>query len=299
METLSSGPASFFKGTLNDVRELWKRRELQGILIRREMKNRYKDSTLGFLWTLIKPITMLLVYYFALGIVLGASRGIPQYAIFVFSGLTLWGLYSDILVSSTMSILQNAALIKKVYLPREVFPLASVGSALLNFCVQFGVLIAAMLVLGQIPLTWDVLYVIPAVIVVVIFGTALALMLSALNVYLRDIQYLVDVLVVILFWGSPVVYSFRNIHEALGGSLLEQLYLLNPITVAVVAFQRATWLGGANVQQQFADKGINPLDAYPADLDLRLIIVTLIGLVFLWFAHRVFSRLQGNFAQEI
>jgi len=107
------------------------------------------------------------------------------------------------------------------------------------------------------------------------------------------------VLVVILFWGSPVVYSFRNIHEALGGSLLEQLYLLNPITVAVVAFQRATWLGGANVQQQFADKGINPLDAYPADLDLRLIIVTLIGLVFLWFAHRVFSRLQGNFAQEI
>jgi ABC-2 type transport system permease protein len=299
LTTLASGPGNFFRGTANDLSELWKRRELQGILVRRELKNRYKDSALGFLWTLIKPITMLLVYYFALGQVLGAARHTPEYAIFVFSGLTIWGLYADILTSSTMSILQNAALIKKVYMPREVFPLASVGSALLNFCIQFGVLLAAMIVLGQIPISWDDFYIIPAVLVVAIFGTALALLLSALNVYLRDIQYLVDVLVVLLFWASPVVYAFRSLTGSGVASWIYQLYLLNPITVAVVAFQRGTWLHGVGVQQYFAKSHIAIASNYPADLNLRLVIAIIVGLVFLWFAHRLFTRLQGNFAQEI
>lgn len=300
--TLASGPGSFFRGTTNDLRELWKRRELQGILVRRELKNRYKDSALGFLWTLIKPITMLLVYYFALGQILGAARNTPEYAIFVFSGLTIWGLYADILTSSTMSILQNAALIKKVYMPREVFPLASVGSALLNFCIQLVVLLAAMIVLGQVPVRWDDFYIIPAVLVVAIFGTALALVLSALNVYLRDIQYLVDVMVVLLFWASPVVYAFKSVagsQFAGTGTWVEQLYLLNPITVAVISFQRATWLGGGAVRASFAKSHIPLGINYPADLDLRLVVSIVVGLVFLWLAHRLFTRLQGNFAQEI
>ena len=297
--TLASGPGSFLRGTVNDLRELWKRRELQGILVRRELKNRYKDSALGFLWTLIKPITMLLVYYFALGQVLGAARNTPEYAIFVFSGLTIWGLYADILTSSTMSILQNAALIKKVYMPREVFPLASVGSALLNFCIQFGVLVVAMIVLGQIPVSWDDFYILPAVLVVAIWGTGLALLLSALNVYLRDIQYLVDVLVVLLFWASPVVYAFRSLTGSGVANWIYQVYLLNPITVAIVAFQRGTWLHGSGVVSSFAKSHIAMASNYPADLNLRLVIAILVGIVFLWFAHRLFTRLQGNFAQEI
>jgi ABC-2 type transport system permease protein len=299
MVTVTSRSGRFFSGTIADLAELWRRRELQGILVRREMKNRYKDSTLGFFWTLIKPLTMLAIYYFAIGTFLGAAKGIPNFAIFVFAGLTLWGLYSDILVSSTMSILQNAALIKKVFLPREVFPLASVGSAVLNFGVQLGVLVLAMVAFLQFPLTSDLLYAIPAVLLVLIYGTALALLLSALNVYLRDVQYLVDVLVVMLFWASPIVYSFGNVHQAIGGSVLEQLYLANPITLAVIAFQRATWLGGPAVQQSLADRGLDSTWAYPVDLDLRMLIAGLVGLVVLWLAHRLFARLQGNFAQEI
>lgn len=299
MVTVTSRSGRFFSGTFTDLRELWRRRELQGILVRREMKNRYKDSTLGFFWTLIKPLTLLGIYYFAIGTILGAAKGIPNFAIFVFAGLTLWGLYSDILVSSTMSILQNAALIKKVFLPREVFPLASVGSAVLNFGVQLGVLVLAMIVFQAFPLSWDLLYVIPAVLLVLIYGTALALLLSAFNVYLRDVQYLVDVLVGLLFWTSPIVYSFGNVHNAIGGTLLEQVYLANPITLAVIAFQRATWLGGSAVQQNLADRGLDSTWAYPADLDLRMLIVGLAGIVVLWIAHRLFARLQGNFAQEI
>lgn len=296
---LASGPGNFFSGTIAGVREMWDRRELQGILIRREMKNRYKDSTLGFLWTLIKPIAMLLIYFLAIGQILGAARDVPSFAIFVFTGLTLWGLYSDMLTSSTMSILQNAALIKKVYLPRQVFPFASVGSALLNFLVQFGVLVAAILIFQQVPISWDVFYVLPAVLLVLVFGTALALVLSSLNVFFRDVQYLIEVAVTMLFWASPIVYSYTNVNGVIGGTLVEQLYLANPITVAILAFQRALWLHGPDVVETFAAKGIDPASAYPADLDLRLIIMLLVGLVFLWFADRLFHRLQGNFAQEI
>ena len=298
--TLASGPGHFFSGTIVGIREMWDRRELQGILIRREMKNRYKDSTLGFLWTLIKPVAMLLIYVFVIGELLSASRAVPSFPIFVFAGLTLWGLYSDMLTSSTMSILQNAALIKKVYLPRQVFPFASVGSAILNFLVQFCVLIVAILALRQVPITWDVLYIFPAILLVVVFGAALALMLSSLNVFFRDVQYLVDVGVTMLFWASPIVYSYRFLSESqYGGTWIEQLYLLNPITVAIVAFQKALWLGGPAVQEEFAAKGIDPASAYPADLDLRLIVMILVGIVFLWLADRLFHRLQGNFAQEI
>ena len=297
---LASGPGNFFGGTIAGVREMWERRELQGILIRREMKNRYKDSTLGFLWTLIKPIAMLLIYVFVVGELLSANRGVPSFAIYVFTGLTIWGLYSDMLTSSTMSILQNAALIKKVYLPRQVFPFASVGSAVLNFLVQMCVLIAAILVLRQVPITWNVLYIFPAILVVIIFGAALALTLSSLNVFFRDVQYLVEVAVTMLFWASPIVYSYRALAESqYGGTWVEQLYLLNPITIAVIAFQKALWLGGPDVQATFAKEGIDPAHTYPPDLDLRIVVMLVVGLVFLWFADRLFHRLQGNFAQEI
>jgi ABC-2 type transport system permease protein len=296
----ASGPGPFFGGTLRSLRELWERRELQGILVRREMKNRYKDSALGFIWTLIKPVTMLAIYWFAIGQLLGAARSIPSFAIFVFAGLTLWGLYSDILATSTMSILQNAALIKKVYLPREVFPLASVGSAFLNFLVQLGVLLVACAVFLQFPLHPDLIYALPAIAIVLIYGTALALILSAVNVYLRDVQYLVDVLVVMLFWASPIVYSYANVAGSwVSGTWIEQVYLANPVTVAVLAFQRAIWLHGPAVQAEFAAKHIDPASTYPPDLALRLLVVGLVGLVLVWFAHRVFSRLQADFAQEI
>lgn len=298
--TLASGPGSFFGGTVSGVREMWQRRELQGILIRREMKNRYKDSTLGFVWTLVKPVAMLLIYFFAIGEILGARDAIPSFAIFVFTGLTLWGLYSDMLSASTMSILQNAALIKKVYLPRQVFPIASVGSAFLNFLVQLSVLIAAIIIFRQIPFSWDVLYIFPAVIVVLIWGAAFALLLSALNVFLRDVQYLVEVGVGMLFWASPIVYAFSTLHNSkYGDSVLEQIYLLNPITVAIIAFQRALWLHGPDVQAGLAERGLQLTDAYPVDLDVRLALTALVGVVFLWFADRLFHRLQGDFAQEI
>jgi ABC-2 type transport system permease protein len=288
------------------VRDLIARRELIGLLVRRELRSRYKDSSLGFIWSLVRPLTLLLIYYVAIGQFLGAARSIADFAIFVYAGLTLWGLYSDIVITGTKSIVDNAGLIKKVYLPREIFPLASTGSSIFNFAIQFLVLIAATSVLGRFPLNWNLLYVPAAIALVLVWGLALAILLSALNVYLRDIEYLVDVAILIFFWASPIVYSWSlvvNSAAQSGLAWLPGVYIANPISVAIMAFQKGIWAAGSEERPgPLSPDGLPTVlgsQPWPADLEIRMLIMFLVGLVFVWVAQRVFSRLQGNFAQEI
>ncbi|TIH37817.1 ABC transporter permease [Subtercola vilae] len=293
----NAGPKSV-GGFIASVQEIFSHRELLDLLIRRELKSRYKDSTLGFVWSLIKPLVQLLIYYVFIGTVLGAARGVPQFAIFVFSGLTLWGLYSEIIASGTSSIVTNAGLIKKVYLPREIFPLASTGSAIFNFLIQMIVLLAAILLLGQFPISLNLLYVPAAVVIVLIWGVAFAVLLSALNVYLRDIQYLVEVAMLLLFWASPIVYSWNLVVDAAKAhSWLLEIYLLNPVSLAMLAFQRGLWQAGSQVNV-IGTNTIQP-QQWPAYMDVRLAFAAIAGLVVLFIAQRIFARLQGNFAQEI
>lgn len=282
----------FFRGTGGSLRDIWKHRELLGLLIRREVKSRYKDSALGIVWSLFRPIAQLLIYFFAIGQVLGAARTIPDFGIFVFIGLTTWALFAEIISSSTTSIMNNSGLVKKVYLPREIFPLSAIGSALFNFAVQLIVLLAAILLLSTFPVGWELLYAPFAVITLIVFATAIGLFLSAINVYFRDTQHLVEIALIFLFWCSPVVYSYTFVHNALHGNWLEQLYLANPVTVAVLGMQKALWSAGSTATGDMAQ-------VWPPDLGLRLAVTLGVSLVLLWLGQRAFARLQGNFAQEL
>ncbi|MCR6491770.1 ABC transporter permease [Cellulomonas sp. P24] len=282
-----AGPRQgFFVGSLESIRDVWARRELLGQLTRREIKARYKDSALGFFWSLAKPLTMLLVYYVAIGKFLGAARSVPDFAIFIFAGLTAWQLFSDIVIIGTGSIVGNAGLIKKVYVPRELFPLSVIGSALFNFAIQLGVLIGATAVLGRFPTGERWLFFVLSMAVVLPFAAALALLLSALNVYLRDIAYLVEIMLMILMWASPIVYSWAQVSKQIGGTWLETVYLANPMTQVSLGFQKAFWVSGDG-------------QPFPADLGRTLALTFVVSIVLLWFSQRVFARLQSNFAQEL
>ena len=288
-----AGPRhGFFGGTLESIQDIWARRELLDQLVRREIKARYKDSALGFFWSLAKPLAMLFVYYVAIGRFLGAAQtpthpgGIPDFAIFIFAGLTAWQLFSDIVIIGTASIVGNAALIKKVYVPRELFPLSVVGSSLFNFAIQLGVLLAATAALGQFPTGERWLYFVLALAAMIPLATALALLLSATNVYLRDVQYLVEIMLMIFMWASPIVYSWKLVQGQIGGTWLEQVYLANPMTLVVLGFQKAFWVGGDG-------------QPFPGDLTARLLLAFVLSIVLLWFSQRVFARLQSNFAQEL
>ena len=294
-----AGPRpGFASGTLTSLRDIAEHRELMGFLVRRELKSRYKDSALGFFWSLIRPLAMLLIYYIALGKFLGAARSIPDFAIFIYTGLTAWTLFNEIVTVGTASIVANSGLIKKVYLPREVFPLSVVGSAIFNFFIQVGILLAATMAVGRFPTGTRWLYFPLSLTLLLVFATALALLLSAVNVYLRDVGYLVEVALMILFWASPIVYSWALVQKQLACTpqmtaatcqthqTLEQLYLANPVTLVVVGFQQTFWVAGDG-------------EPIPTHLAERLGIALVIGVVLLWVCQRIFARLQANFAQEL
>jgi ABC-2 type transport system permease protein len=143
----------------------------------------------------------------------------------------------------------------------------------------------ATFVVGQPPRVANLLYLPLSFALLVAFGTALALLLSAINVFLRDVQYLVDIAVMVLFWASPIVYSWAQVSSHVKPWLAE-IYLANPITLAILGFQRTFWVAGAD-------------SPAPAHLEVRLWIALAVSLVLLWLCQRIFSRLQGNFAQEL
>ncbi len=284
-------PRTWWRGFGTSVKEVWEYRELLGQLIRKELKVRYKDSALGFLWTLVRPLLQLLVYSVAIGIFLGSSRVIPSFGIYLFTGLLAWSLFTDILGGCAGSIVGNAGLVKKVYFPRELFPLSIVGAALINFALQSVILIGAFAYTGQWPDLADLALVPLALLVLVVFATALGLVLAATNVFLRDVQYLLEVGLLLWFWMTPIVYDWTKVRDQLaGGSThwLYEIYMANPMTNVVLSFQRALWEAGESTPFY-----------YGGSLAGRLGVLLAVCLVLLWVGQRVFDRASGNFAQEL
>jgi ABC-2 type transport system permease protein len=279
-------PEGFFKGAAHDWADIWTHRELLGQLMLREIKARYKGSALGMLWSFIRPLMLLLMYYVAVGQFLGAAKGIPGFGLYIFSGLTIWGLFSEVLQVSSMSILSNAAIIKKIHLPREVFPLASLGPALMNFAIQIALALVVGVFTGAITVRSLIVHLPLSVLVAVVWALALGLVVSAANVYFRDVGYVVEVGLMLGFWSLPVVYSWTMVSSKLG-TVLQEVYLSNPVTMAVMGIQKAVWGGNAGSTY------------FPDNLGPRMLLALALGLVALFCAQRVFSHLQANFAQEV
>lgn len=290
---VAAGPATgFLRGTAGSINGVWQYRELLAQLVRKELKSKYKDSVLGFLWSLLRPIALLLVYYFAIGKFLGAQAsprnpgGIQDFAIYIYSGLIAWSLFGEIVGGGSASIVANGGLIKKIFLPREVFPLAVIGSALFNFFVQVGILFVFTFIQGSPPPFTQILWLFAGTAIVLLWGAAWAFLLSAVNVYLRDIQYLVEIALLLGFWSCPVVYSWTQVHNQLGGTGLDTAYLANPIATAVFCFQKAYRVNP-------------PAETVPSNLGMWVLVAIAAGAILLWVFQRAFARMQANFAQEL
>ena len=272
------------------TRDIVSHRQLLWLLTRRDLQVRYRGSFLGFLWTLIKPLILLATYYVILGQVLGAAKGIDNFGIYVFAGLTIYMLFSESLGGTAGSIVGNGGLVKKIYVPREIFPLAAIGGAIFMFGMQMVVLIGAIVVLQQWPDPAGLGYLLPSIGLILVYVVAIGLLLSALNVYLRDVQYLTEILLTLMMWGSPIVYSWQMVKDVLLRfdlpAWLLEVYTNNPLTLAVLGFHRALWSGGTAAD-------------YPADLAMRMGVAGAIGVAFLLFAHWSFQRMQSNLAQEL
>jgi len=275
------------------VREIVSRREILVNLVRKELKVKYASSVLGAVWSLLNPVVFLAVFTFVTKML---GNGIPNYPVFLLSGLLGWNLFSVALGQGARSVVDNGNLVKKVAFPREILPLATVGVALVDFVLQSSVLLLFMLVTGYgFHLSALLLYPL-AFVDLVLFTVAMVFWISAANVRYRDLGHLVGLALLVWFWFSPIVYPAALVQTHLSnvrGHDLWGLYLLNPLTDVVLGFQRALYgLVGSSSGPVLPVTSVGWV--------VGVLAAVLVGsLVLLALTWRLFFRLSGDFAEEL
>ena len=211
--------------------ELWHFRQLVGLLVVRELKVRYKRSILGLLWTMLNPLILMVVYTVVFTTIMQSA--VPDFSIFLLSGLLPWMFLSTALLQGLNSVLGNQELIKKVRVPQAVFPLSVVGSNLVNFGLSLLPLFLVMLVLGH-PLRPALFFLPVSALVLTAFAAGVTLFFASATVFFRDVRHLTEVLLQILFYLSPVFYDAQQIDRVGSRVWWIPLFLtelrLNPMT---------------------------------------------------------------------
>lgn len=279
--------------------DLWRGRELFVFLVRKDVKVKYKNSFLGFLWSMVNPAVVLGVYYVVFKYIL--KSGIPDFALYLFSGLIVWNMFQSALIGSSSVIVASAGIVKKVAFPREILPLAQVGTATVFFFFQAVVLVAFLLGFQYSP-SWSFMpLVLWGLVDLIVFTSAASIFLSAVNVYFRDVEHLILVALQAWFWAVPIVYSFNLVHDLFQKhhlQFLTDLYLIDPVTLIILAFQRALY--GKVVVTTPTVKHYYVLATYPMHFYVAaLAILLVVSIVLLFGAMLVFARIEGNFAQEL
>ncbi|MBN1289060.1 MAG: ABC transporter permease, partial [Actinobacteria bacterium] len=216
------------------LKDLWKHRELLWNMTVKELKVKYKRSVLGFVWSFMNPLIMLLVFSIVFSIL--ARSDIPWYSILLMSGLLPWLFLVNSLMQAVGSIVGNPGLVKKVYFPREILPLAAVGANIFHFVMQMLVLLVFMLML-QWHFSWYILLFPVVLLLEIVFTLGLVLIVSAANVYLRDVQHFVEVFTQAWFWITPIVYPISFLTGNPSFSKYVPVYLVNPMTNIVLLWQ--------------------------------------------------------------
>lgn len=216
-----------------DLRELWAYRELLWVLTRRDIKVRYKQTVLGILWAVIQPVMAMVVFSIFFGrLAKMPSDGLP-YPIFVYAALLPWTFFANALGNAGNSLVGSAHLISKVYFPRLIIPLASVGAGLIDFAISTVILLALMVAYG---VGWSINLLAAPVLVLAVVFTALGVgtLLSALNVAYRDFRYVIPFLIQLWLFATPVVYPASLVPER-----WQWLLYLNPMAGLIEGFRSA------------------------------------------------------------
>jgi lipopolysaccharide transport system permease protein len=213
------------------LRDLWNYRELLWVLTLREIQIRYKQSILGVAWAILQPLALMLMFTLVFSALLKVpSEGVP-YPIFSYSALLFWTFFSTSLHNAIPSLETNAALIKKIYFPREFFPMSSILAAV------FDLIIAAVIFLGMmfyfhVDFTVNILYVIPVLIIQTIFTMGVCFIFSAMNAYYRDVKYALPLVIQLWLYATPIIYPISLVPER-----FRTYYMLNPMAGIIESYR--------------------------------------------------------------
>ena len=254
------------------IKGIWEFKYLIYNLVLRDLKVKYKGSTLGFLWSLLNPLLMIVVYTVAFKYVMKIK--VPNFPIFLFSALLPWNFLSSTLSMGVTSITENSNLVKKVYFPREVLPLSIVLVNLFHFCLSFLVLIPALLFFKITP-GFSFLFLVVIVFFQTLFVLGLTLLASALDVYYKDVKHFLEVMLNLWFWLTPIIWPLHLLSDK-----LQDFAYLNPFTAFVQAY-----------------RDIILHNQLPKPLILAILVT--IGILVFLLGALVFQKKQRRFAEEI
>lgn len=253
-------------------KEIIQYRELLLNLIKKDIKIKYKNSILGFFWSLLNPIMMLFVYTIAFNIILRIK--IENFPLFLFTGLVPWIFFHGSLTASASSIFTNANLVKKVYFPREIIPLSVVGANLFNFIMTMVIVFIVLLLYG-IPVYSKIYLLIPIIVLHLLLTAGLSLIFSAITVKYRDVGHLLEVFLSALFYLTPIIYPLDMIPEQ-----YKTWIILNPLTAIITLYRRVLF------------------ETTLPSLDLWL-IAAIVALFSIVIGHLVFNRLSPSFGDNL
>ena len=271
------------------LRELLRYRDLIQNLVMRDLKVRYKSSVLGFLWSLLNPLLLMLVFTVVFTVMM-PNADIPKFPVFLLCALLPWNFFSSAMMGAVNSIVYNGSLIKKVYFPREIMPISVVLSTFVNFLLSLPVLFI-FLAIFQVPFTIWLIYLPVIMIVQVVFAIGVALVLATLNVFYRDTAVILEVVLQAWFFLTPIFYPAEFLPEwrtVLGIALpVRRLtYILNPMA-SIVASYRSVLYGFTN--------GAPP--APPAwDFFSRTVVTAVVCFL---IGYAIFIRHSWRFGEEV
>ena len=216
------------------MRSLLRYRELIRNLVRKDLTLKYRDSVFGFLWSLANPLLLIVVYSFVFGHIL---RGGPEnFAYFIMVGILPWNFFAQSLMMSTGSIVDNGNLIRKVALPMEVFPVATVFFNLAQLLFAMLVFFPMAWFFFNVPLTWSWLSFVPVLALQVLFTLGLCFIFSTATVFYRDVRHFTEIFLMLLFWLTPIIYDVQVAPETLRTALY-----MNPVSHFVLRYQDALY----------------------------------------------------------
>jgi lipopolysaccharide transport system permease protein len=265
---------------LHNLAQLPRYRGLIQSLVARELKARYRGSVLGFFWSFINPLTLLLIYTFVFKYVMPAAvKGIDNYSLFMFCGLLPWTWFASSLAESAGVLISGGNLIKKVLFPAEILPIVTVTSNMVHFFLALPILVV-FLIYYRAPLTLSELAWFPVVVAVqYVFTLACALLLSALTVHFRDIRDILSNVLTLWFFGTPIIYSYLHLPDT--AKPFMKYMNLNPFVHLAISYQEILFFEGPFGHWRW------------------LLALGGVSLILFLGAYWTFDRLRDSFAEEV
>jgi ABC-2 type transport system permease protein len=274
------------------ILDVFGHRYLLGVLISKTSSLRYRNSMLGWFWSYVRPTVQFLVYYAIVGGVLQMHRQVEAFPLYLFSGIVVVNLFNEAFGAATRSIVDNKALVRKIYLPRELFPIAAIIGSFVHFLPQLAVLlIVCIFLFGWVPSFASIGLALGGLALVLLFILGIGLFFSAINVRFRDASNIVDIVRTIATWSSPILYTWLMVeHATRNVPWIFHLYMSNPVTVAVEMFHQAFWEPAVTESQRHG---------WPPEMLWYVVAALAIIAVALTLGQLTFRRFERTFAQDL